>query len=306
MDYILKMENIDYILKENFKDKLIENYPMREYTSFRCGGNVKYLIYPENIEDLKRIIEISKKYNLKFLVLGKGTNVLVSDRGFDGIIISTLKLNKINFDGENLKCESGVKISSLLRFCIENSLKGLEFLAGIPGTVGGAVKNNAGLKNEWISEKIDYVKFIDFNSEKIIKRGRKDIFFDYRKSEFDSSKIILEVNFKPEREKKEKIVLKIKKYIEERRNKQPTGYSAGSIFKNPYPYYAGELIEKCGLKGYSIGDCYISEKHANFIINRGSGKADDVYKLIKIIKEKVKEKFNIELEIEIQMIGEFE
>ena len=306
MDYILKMENIDYILKENFKDKLIENYPMREYTSFKCGGNAKYLIYPESVEELIKIIGISKKNNLEFLVLGKGTNVLVSDRGFNGIIISTLKLNKINFGGENLRCEAGVKISSLLRFCIENSLKGLEFLAGIPGTIGGAVKNNAGLKNEWISEKIDYVKFFDVNSGKIIKKEKKDIFFDYRKSEFDSSKIILEVNFKPEKEKKEKIVLNIKKYIEERRNKQPEGYSAGSIFKNPYPYYAGELIEKCGLKGYSIGDCYISEKHANFIINKGNGKAIDVYKLIKIIKEKVKEKFNIELETEIQLIGEFE
>jgi len=299
------MENIDYILKENFRDKLIENYPMREYTSFRCGGNAKYLIYPESIDELKKIIEISKKYNLKFLVLGKGTNVLVSDNGFDGIIVSTLKLNKISFEDKNLKCECGVKISSLLKFCIENCLRGLEFLAGIPGTVGGAIKNNAGLKNEWISEMIDYVKFIDVNSGEIIKKEKKDIFFDYRKSEFDFSKIILEVNFKLEKGSREEIVEKITGYIKERKNKQPAGYSAGSIFKNPYPYHAGELIEKCGLKGYSIGDCYISEKHANFIINKGNGKAGDIYKLIKIIKEKVKEKFNIELEIEIQLIGEF-
>jgi UDP-N-acetylmuramate dehydrogenase len=103
------MENIDYILKENFKDKLIENYPMREYTSFRCGGNARYLIYPESVEELIKIIGISKKYNLEFLVLGKGTNVLVSDRGFDGIIISTLKLNKINFDGENLNVNQELK-----------------------------------------------------------------------------------------------------------------------------------------------------------------------------------------------------
>jgi len=300
------MENIDYILKESFKGKLIENYPMKEYTSFKCGGNARYLIYPENIEELKKIIKISKKYNLEFLVLGKGTNVLVSDKGFNGIIISTLKLNRIDFDGENLKCESGVKISILLKFCIENNLEGLEFLAGIPGTIGGAVKNNAGLKNEWISEKIDYVRFFDVNSSEIIKKEKKDIFFDYRKSEFNSSMIILDVNLKFEKGQKERIILKIKKYIHERKLKQPIGYSAGSIFKNPYPYYAGELIEKCGLKGYSIGDCYISEKHANFIINRGNGKANDVYKLIKIIKEKVKEKFNIELETEIQLIGEFE
>jgi len=300
------MENIDYILKESFKGKLIENYPMKEYTSFKCGGNARYLIYPENIEELKKIIKISKKYNLEFLVLGKGTNVLVSDKGFNGIIISTLKLNRIDFDSENLKCESGVKISILLKFCIENNLEGLEFLAGIPGTIGGAVKNNAGLKNEWISEKIDYVRFFDVNSGEIIKKEKKDIFFDYRKSEFNSSMIILDVNLKFEKGQKERIILKIKKYIHERKLKQPIGYSAGSIFKNPYPYYAGELIEKCGLKGYSIGDCYISEKHANFIINRGNGKANDVYKLIKIIKEKVKEKFNIELETEIQLIGEFE
>jgi UDP-N-acetylmuramate dehydrogenase len=300
------MGNIDYILKENFKGKLVENYPMSRYTSFRCGGNARYIIYPESIEELKKIIEISKEYNLKFLVLGKGTNVLISENGFDGIIISTLKLNKIRFDGKNLECESGVKISSLLRFCIENSLKGIEFLAGIPGTVGGAVKNNAGLKNEWISEKIDYVKFIDFNSGEIVKKEKKDIFFDYRRSEFDNSKIIVDVNFKLENGTKEEIIDKIAIYMKERKNKQPVGYSAGSIFKNPHPYYAGKLIEKSGLKGYSIGDCYISEKHANFIINRGNGKAYEVYKLIKIIKEKVKEKFDITLELEIQLIGEFE
>ncbi len=297
---------IEFIFKNEFKNRFFKNSPLSEYTSFKCGGKAKYLIYPKSIEEVIKIIEISKNFNEKFLILGKGTNVLISDNGFDGIVISTLKMKNFKIKDNRIECECGLKTSDLLKICIENSLSGLEFLSGIPGTIGGAIKNNAGLKNEWTLEKINYVEFLKTNTFEIIKKEKKEIFFDYRKSEFESNIFIWKGEFLLKKERKEIIKKKINEYMERRKKTQPFGYSAGSIFKNPYPHYAGELIEKCGLKGYSIGDCYISEKHANFIINKGNGKAEEIYKLIKLIQKKVYEKFNIQLELEIQLIGEFE
>jgi UDP-N-acetylmuramate dehydrogenase len=306
MGYFLKMQNIDFesVIENEFKGKFTKNFPLSQYTSFKCGGKVKYLIYPEKIDEVKKIIEISKEFNKYFIFLGKGTNVLVSDDDFDGIVISTLKMKDFTFEKSKIICECGLKISDILNLCIKNSLTGLEFLAGIPGTIGGGIKNNAGLKYQWISEKINWIEYLDTENLNIIKKDKKELNFDYRKSEFKNEFIWKCAFFLKEGDRKE-IKEKINEYMKERKMKQPLGYSAGSIFKNPYPYYAGELIEKCGLKGYEIGDCYISEKHANFIINRGKGKSQDVYDLIKIIKQKVKEKFNINLELEIEIIGEF-
>ncbi|MCM8785065.1 MAG: UDP-N-acetylmuramate dehydrogenase [Candidatus Omnitrophica bacterium] len=292
------------MIESLFNERFLKDFPLSQYTSFRCGGKVKYLIYPETIDEVKIIIEISKKYKKDFLFIGKGTNILVSDNGFDGIAISTLKMKKTTIKENKIIGECGLEISEILNICIKNSLTGLEFLAGIPGTIGGAIKNNAGLKTEWISEKITYVEYLDVENLDIIKKERKDIYFYYRRSGF-RNEFIWKVEFLLEKEKQIEIKKRISEYMKERIRKQPLGYSAGSIFKNPYPYYAGELIEKCGLKGYKIGDCYISEKHANFIINRGKGKSQDVYNLIKIVKQKVKEKFDIDLELEINIIGEF-
>ncbi len=308
MGFILKMQNIEIenFLKSEFKENYFKNFPLSEYTSFRCGGKAKYLVYPNTIEKVIKIFEVLKELKEKFLILGNGTNILVSDNGFDGVVISTLKMKNYNVCENTLECECGIKISDLLKICVKNSLSGIEFLAGIPGTLGGGIKNNAGLKKEWISEKIAYVEYLNIENLNITKKEKEKIFFSYRKSEFGDNIFIWRAGLLLEKKNKEEIKKEIKKHVEERSKKQPLGYSAGSIFKNPYPYYAGELIEKCGLKGYSIGDCFVSEKHANFIINKGEAKAKDIYRLIKIIKEKVKEKFNIELELEIQLIGEFE
>ncbi|MCS7180659.1 MAG: UDP-N-acetylmuramate dehydrogenase, partial [bacterium] len=299
-------QSIELLLNEKFRERFIKDYPLSIYTSFRCGGNAKYLVYPEKIEEIIDLIKIINKFKTKFLILGKGTNVLVSDSGFEGIIISTLKMKKISIEDTIIKCECGTKISDLLKFCLKNSLKGLEFLSGIPGTIGGAVKNNAGLKDKWISEKIISVKYLDIMNLRIIKKQREQLFFDYRKSEFNENDFLWEIELNLQKGEEKELKEFIRKFIEEKKEKQPImEYSAGSIFKNPYPFFAGELIEKCGLKGFHIGDCYISEKHANFIVNRGKGKAQDVYQLIKLIKQKVKEKYNIDLELEIQLIGDF-
>lgn len=300
------MQNIEFLLAKKFGDRFKINYPLANYTSFKCGGNAKYLVFPENIEEVREILNIAKEYKIEYFFLGKGTNLLISDTGFNGIMISTLRINNYFLEEENnIRSECGVTISKLLKLCIINSLTGIEFLSGIPGTVGGAIKNNSGIKDKWILDKIEYVKFLDILNMEIKIKKRHEINFGYRKSEFNENTFIWEVKFILEKGDKRLIIEKIRDFLNERKMKQPTGYSAGSIFKNPYPFFAGELIEKCGLKGYKIGDCVISEKHANFIINQGQGKAKDVFQLIQLIKSKVKEKFGIDLELEIQLIGDF-
>lgn len=300
------MQNIDFelVLENEFREKFVKDFPLSQYTSFRCGGKAKYLIYPETIEEVVKIVKISKNYKKNFIFLGRGTNVLISDNGFDGIVISTLKMRNFILKENKIVCECGLKISEILSICIKNSLTGLEFLAGIPGTIGGGIKSNAGLKKQWISEKVICVEYLNIENLDIIRREKKEIYFDYRKSEF-KNEFIWKVKFQLEKGEVTEIKKKVSEYMQERIKKQPFGYSSGSVFKNPYPYYAGELIEKSGLKGYKIGDAYVSEKHANFIINRGKSTSQDIYDLIKIIKQKVKEKFNIDLELEIQIIGEF-
>lgn len=300
------MLNIEFesIFKDLFKERFKKKFPLSQYTSFRCGGDAEYLVFPKNIDEVSKAIKLCNEFKKNFLILGKGTNVLVSDEGFEGLVISTLMMKNYSISDDKIICEAGLKLSELLNICISNSLSGIEFLAGIPGTVGGAVKNNAGLKEEWTSEKLIYVEYLDYNLN-IFKKEKEEINFDYRKTGLNNV-FIWNCAFKLRKEKKEEIKRNIKENMEKRIKTQPVGkYCAGSIFKNPYPYYAGELIEKAGLKGYSVGNCYISFKHANFIINKGGGKAKEVYELIKIIKERVKEKFEIDLELEIQLIGEF-
>ena len=281
------------------------NFPLKNITSFRTGGNARYIVLPSTYNEIVNLFSLCKKYKLPFFIIGKGTNILVSDDGLDGIVISTLRMRKINMEKEEIICEAGVRISELLKKCVENSLTGLEFLSGIPGTVGGAIVSNAGLKKEWIMEKVKKVEVIlpEKGENETIEKGK--INYGYRRSGLENY-FIYRVFFELEKKERKEIKEKIKNYIMERKKKQPLGeFCAGSIFKNPPGLFAGELIEKCGLKGYSIGDAVISEKHANFIINKGNATSSDIYKLIKFIQEKVKEKYGIYLEPEIKLLGPF-
>lgn len=298
------MNEIRRVLKEicsNVKEK----FPLSTITSFKTGGPASFFVSPDNIETVKKIITLSKEYKIPILFIGRATNVLISDKGFEGIVISTENLNKITVEKNYIYCQAGTTISGLLKVCIKESLKGIEFLSGIPGTVGGAVISNAGLKKEWISEyivKVDGISLKDVE-EKEIKR--EEIKFDYRSSGLEGY-FIGGALLRLDKGEQKKIRENIRDYIKMRRKTQPLGYpSAGSIFKNPERYFAGEIIEKCGLKGYSIGGACVSEKHANFIINKGNATSEDIYKLICHIKECVKKMYNIELETEIKIIGSF-
>ena len=297
---------IKKILATIFKDEFKENYPLSEFTTFKTGGKADFIVFPKNIEETKEILKISNDFALPVLILGKGSNILISDKGFKGIVLCTLKLNQIEILNEKIISEPGVKLSTLLNVSFKKKLSGLEFLIGIPGTVGGAVLMNAGLKEKWISGKIEKVEVIDKKNLDTITLSKNEILFGYRKSGLENY-FIWKTHFKLEKNLPEKIKKKLQFYIREKIKKQPLFLpSAGSIFKNPEGKFAGELIEKCGLKGYKIGNVKISEKHANFILNLGNATSSQIYQLIKLIQNQVKKRYNIELEPEIKIIGEFE
>lgn len=254
-----------------------KNISLAEYTTFKIGGRAKYFFIAENEEDLIKAVEFAKKEKLPFFILGGGSNVLVSDKGFNGLVIK-VQNTKYQILNTKIIADAGVKLSDLVKISVENNLTGLEWANGIPGTIGGAVKVNASAFEKNILEIVGDIKRID--------------------------EIILSIELKLKKGDKKESEKLIKEYIKRRKNSQPLEYaSAGCIFKNTTEYFAGQLIEQSNLKGKKIGQAMVSEKHANFIINLGKAKSKDVVELINFIKKKVKEKFNIELEEEIQYLG---
>lgn len=280
------------------------NEPLAEYTSFRIGGPAEYFIEIENKNELVNLLKVARKYNLKVFPFGAGTNLLIKDKRVKGLVI---KLNgefkKIGISGEKVKVGAGVLLPQLIKQCARNNLGGMEFLAGIPGTVGGALVMNAGNPEEGIGDLVERVEVMSPAGE-IKTLQKKDLHFSYRSSNLPAGSFILSCWLKLKKSKKDVIMKIIKEQLRKRWEKQPRGLSAGSIFKNPPGDYAGRLIEQAGLKGLKYGDAYISEKHANFIINRGKAKAKDALYLIRKIKSKVKEKFGVDLELEIKIVGE--
>ena len=253
------------------------NVLLKNYTTFKIGGPAKYFYIAQNKTELIGATKQAKKIKLPFFVLGGGSNLLVSDEGFNGLVI-----------------KFGQPLSSYVS-------KGLEWAVGIPGTVQGAVCGNAGAFKKSMKDVVESVEVFDTETGKVKIFKNKDCRFSYRNSIFRKKKnlIILSVRIKT----KKVNAKKIKQYLDYKKQTQPLNFpSAGSIFKNPKGFSAGELIEKCGLKGEKIGNVKISEKHGNFIVNLGRGKAKDVIKLIKLIKQKVKNKFKVNLEEEIQYL----
>jgi len=282
-----------------------ENVPLSSLTSFRTGGPARYLVTPGDVSEVEAVLFFTTENNIPLLTIGKATNILVSDRGFDGIVLTTQRLNRISVENERVRCESGVRLSNLIKTSLTHSLTGAEFLAGIPGTVGGAVISNAGLKTVWLSEILKEVEILPITGGKPYTLARSEIDFGYRSSGLEDV-FICKAEVVLKEGTKERIQKEINGHMEKRMLSQPLEYaSAGSIFKNPEGFFAGELIEKCGMKGECFGDACISEKHANFIINKGKSTSEDIYRMIKSVKEKVKRVYNINLETEIKIIGEF-
>tara|TARA_Y100000996_G_C22474949_1_gene623706 strand:- start:63 stop:983 length:921 start_codon:yes stop_codon:yes gene_type:complete len=295
-----------YNIKSIIKSKLLFNEPMHKHTTFGIGGNVACYIMPQTINELKNILIYSTKNELDIFFMGSGSNILVSDNGYDGIIISlkrTFKKIEIKEDGTIIS-ESGVMLGSMVKKAINKGIEGMESLAGVPGTVGGALYMNAGAYNHEISNYFESARLLDNSgNEKIYKKS--DIKFGYRYSSFPKNEILIEAIFKYPKGNPETILKNKKNASIKRKTSQPLNFrSAGSIFKNPnQKYAAGYLIDQSGLKGLAIGGAQISDKHANFIVNKGDAKAQDVLDLINIARATVLEKFNIKLELEIKLLG---
>lgn len=312
------------------ENRIEKNVPLSPLTTFKIGGPARYFLKVKNQDEIIKAVKWAKEKNIPYFILGGGSNILVSDKGFNGLVINLnfskkIKiLSRINPDNILLLVGAGISLQTLVNFCIKNNFSGLEWGIGIPGTVGGALRGNAGAYGHSISSVVKFIKILRNGS--IQRLINKHIKFSYRSSIFQQNNdIILEavLKFKKGVGRKEKKIIEYG--LKHRANTQPYGHSPGCIFKNVdmskfstrflkndadikkfknnQQIPAGWLIEKCGLKGKQIGGAEISKKHANFIVNKESATADNVVVLISIIKSKVRNKFNIQLNEEVGYIG---
>ena len=289
---------------EKLKIEYEKNVCMKNHTTFKIGGNADYLIQVSSKEELKKVIDLVNKSKIPFMVLGKGSNLLVSDLGIEGVVISLSKLDNITVLEEKIVAEAGANLSALCVKAMENELEGLEFGFGIPGSVGGALYMNAGAYGGEMSQVVLSAEYFDFDGN-FGEISINDMQLGYRTSIFKTGeKIITSVKFKLKKGEKAKIKETMSDLLNRRKEKQPLEFpSAGSTFKRPTGYFAGALIEECNLKGYSCGGAKVSEKHAGFVINYDNASCSDVLKLVEEIKAKVKNEKNVELEPEIIFIG---
>ena len=281
------------------RGEIIPNESLSKHTSFKIGGPADAWVYPKDISDIKNILMFCNSRSIPVTILGGGTNVLISDKGIRGVILNLKhELCSIRIKSDSVICGAGALLSRVLKQVVKAELTGLEFTAGIPGTIGGAVSMNAGA----IGDLVESVKVIDMNGN-VSELGKDDLRFGYRKSNL-SEYIIVEVKLKLKSGNEKEINDRISMFWEHKKSTQVLDIpSAGCIFKNPDGHSAGRLIDEAGLKGLAIGDAQVSDKHANFIINNGNAKGQDVLELIKKIKLTVFEKIGVKLEEEVKIIG---
>ena len=298
-------ENLIKILGEEnvFQDELMKNH-----TSLKIGGKTDFFVIVDSIQKLQKLLEFIKKENISNFIIGNGTNLLVTEKGFRGIIIK-LNLKNIQIQKEKefaiIKIEAGYPLTGLKKIAIENGLDNIEFLTGIPGTIGGAIKMNAGAYGGEIKDILIESKVMDRNGN-IFVLNNEEHTFSYRKSIFmEKDYIVLESTLKTGYKDKEIVKQKIEELFNQRKEKQPLEYpNAGSIFKRNENFITAKIIDECGLKGFSVGGAQVSEKHAGFIINKDNATSKDILDLIEIVKTKVYEKTGEKIELEIIILGE--
>ena len=281
------------------------NEPMSRHTSYGIGGPAGAYITPRDRDDLRRILHFADEQNIRVFFIGSGSNLLVADKGINGIVITLIKsFNKLEIKGCHIYAETGVMLGHMVKHCIKQKLTGLETMVGVPGTLGGALMMNAGAFGSEISNCLKNVDVMTLTGE-IKQYSVKDIDFHYRHSSFKKDEIIMSANFVLKKATKQEIMNKRAKASAGRKETQPLRFrSAGSLFKNPKKdVAAGYLIDKAGLKGTHRGDAEISEKHANFFVNHGKANAEDVVFLIRLARKTVEKKFGINLELEVKTLG---
>lgn len=286
---------------------ILTNEYMNKHTTFKVGGVADVFVVPQSIEEAADIIRLLLSRNEPYIVIGNGSNILVSDKGYRGCIVCMDKgTDTISVNGTSIKAQAGAMLSKVANAAYENGFTGLEFASGIPGTVGGAMVMNAGAYGSEMKDVTVNVTLFDAATGEVITVSAGDMEFGYRTSIVKKHPYtVLAAEFKLAAGNREEIKAQMDELAQKRREKQPLEYpSAGSTFKRPEGYFAGKLIEDAGLKGYSVGGAAVSEKHCGFVINTGGATATDVIRLMADVREKVNEKFGVFLEPEVVMIGE--
>ncbi len=290
------------------KDNILFDEPMSKHTTFKVGGPAECYIKIDNIQDLRNILKFTKQNHIPITILGNGSNVLVLDEGIKGTVLN-IRFNKIEMMNLDKKIfanvGAGVKISVFGHLLLKNAIMGFEELSGIPGTIGGAVRMNAGAHGKEFKDIVTTVTCMDYDGN-IHQFENEDMHFEYRRSMLkDKPYIVLEVHMEFQKGEEKDIKEKMEEYATYRKEKQPIEYpSAGSTFKRGTDFITAKLIDEAGLKGYSIGGAEVSSKHAGFIINKGNATAKDILELIEYVKHEVEEKFNKKIELEIEIMGE--
>lgn len=304
------MSIISTFLKDNFKeDQFFIDALLNQYTYTKIGGKCDFLVFPENKYEFARLVKFCKEQEIKLTILGNASNVLISGEGIRGVVVILTRLKGISiesfYEGNEpvLSCHAGDAIIDVSRAALDNSLTGLEFACGIPGSVGGAIYMNAGAYGGEIKDVFVSATAVDENGD-FVQLSKEDLHFSYRTSSLQENKLyIVEVLFKLEKGEHSVIEDKMKELTFLRESKQPLEYpSCGSVFKRPAGHYAGQLIQEAGLQGHRIGGAEVSKKHAGFIVNIDNATSDDYLGVIKYVQEKVYEKSGIKLEREVRIL----
>lgn len=279
--------------------------PLKNHTTFKIGGNCIALIEPREVSDIVETIKICRENSIKFFVIGNGSNLLVPDEGYNGVIIKLKgEFSTIQVEGEYLIVNSGAKLSEVYTVAYENSLTGFEFASGIPGTIGGAIYMNAGAYGGEMKDIVESVQVLDLDNFELRELKNEELEFSYRKSIIQRKNyIVTTIKLKLQKGNKEEINAVYEDLRERRNSKQPLNFgSAGSTFKRPEGHFASKLIEDAGLKGYHINDAWVSEKHSGFVVNKGNASYKEVMELIEYVQKVVFEKFGVKLEIEVRIL----
>ena len=298
---------LSYISNVVPNENIYQNEPMSLRTTFRVGGEAKLLVEISDSEELLKLIPYLNKMGEPYYIKGNGSNLLVGDKGYNGVILEIgSKMNSVRVEGTKITASAGALMSQIARAALDNSLTGFEFASGIPGTIGGGVVMNAGAYDGELKDVVTSVTVCDPDGE-VYTLDNRDMEFGYRTSAIKKRPFtVLEVTLQLKSGNADEIRSKMSELNERRREKQPLEYpSAGSTFKRPEGYFAGKLIMDAGLRGFSIGGAAVSDKHCGFVINKGSATAADVYEVIIEVQEKVKEKFDVMLEPEVIFLGTF-
>ena len=304
----MEKQKIYELLTNEIKQGIVKiDEPMRKHTNFKIGGNADVFVIAKNIEEIKCVIKFSKENNILLTILGNGSNVLVSDKGIRGIVlqVGTKEIKIEKHENALIEVDAGSMLGALAQILLKQSISGFEFAAGIPGSIGGAIRMNAGAYG---GEMKDIVKDVTVLNEKgeISVLTNEECEFSYRHSRFtDSKEIVIKVTLKLPLGNEAEIKAKMDEYDQSRREKQPLNLpSAGSTFKRGSDFITAKLIDECGLKGYTSGDAQVSTLHAGFVVNLGNATAQDVLNVVNHVKQVVLEKTGKQIELEVELLGE--